>query len=92
MCRRKSKGGWAFLISSASGRSPQLDRKCNEQRIRIAEIEREIEPAALQSQRRQRHPAGPTSTAGWPSSMRSARQLQTEAERLAHQEGHSGHL
>lgn len=65
---------------------PQLDRKCNEQRIRFAEIEREIEQLLCKV-------SGANDILLSYINSRVAqldeerRQLQTEAERLAHQEG-----
>lgn len=65
---------------------PQLDRKCNEQRIRLAEIEREIEQLLCKV-------SGANDILLSYINSRVAqldeerRQLQTEAERLAHQEG-----
>lgn len=65
---------------------PQLDRKCNEHRIRLAEIEREIEQLLCKV-------SGANDILLAYINSRVAqldeerRQLQTEAERLAHQEG-----
>ena len=65
---------------------PQLDRKCNEHRIRLAEIEREIEQLLCKV-------SGTNDILLSYINSRVAqldeerRQLQTEAERLAHQEG-----
>lgn len=65
---------------------PQLDRKCNEQRIRLAEIEREIEQLLCKV-------SGANDILLAYINSRVAqldeerRQLQTEAERLEHQEG-----
>lgn len=65
---------------------PQLDRKCNEQRIRLAEIEREIEQLLCKvSGANDILLAYINSRVGQLDEER--RQLQTEAERLAHQEG-----
>lgn len=65
---------------------PQLDRKCNEQRIRLTEIEREIDQLLCKV-------SGANDILLSYINSRVAqldeerRQLQTEAERLAHQEG-----
>ena len=65
---------------------PQLDRKCNEQRIRLAEIEREIEQLLCKvSGANDILLAYINSRVGQLDEER--QQLQTEAERLAHQEG-----
>ena len=65
---------------------PQLDRKCNEHRIRLAEIEREIEQLLCKvSGANDILLAYINSRVGQLDEER--RQLQTEAERLAHQEG-----
>lgn len=65
---------------------PQLDRKCNEHRIRLAEIEREIEQLLCKvSSANDILLAYINSRVGQLDEER--RQLQTEAERLAHQEG-----
>lgn len=65
---------------------PQLDRKCNEQHIRLAEIEREIEQLLCKvSGANDILLAYINSRVGQLDEER--RQLQTEAERLAHQEG-----
>ena len=71
MCRRKSKGGWAFLISSASGRSRSLTESATSSASALPRSSGRSSSCSAKSAAPTTS-CWPTSTAGWPSSMRSA--------------------